>query len=252
MAFLLKRRDILDLQFFKKTLKNKLHEKKLTLSALSLQADLSEDTLRSIIYGKSQDIKLSTLTKIANVLECSLDELIGRSIYSDKEVEIIKRLRRLSSHSLRNIDFLLDFEEKTTVFPSTEHKKVIPCIKPTGNFKNGMFFDSSIKDVLDISNYPDSLKRVADYALTIFSRNFEPVYYPTDTILLSHSRMPVFNDTVLYLDKEGRIYFMQYTETCLQPVNGFGKIIPLAEASDYSVKGVVIKVIKEFNIEQFR
>ncbi len=70
----------MNLQYFRTTLRKMLREKKLTLNALSLQADLSEDTLRSIIYGKSQDIKLSTMIKIADVLNCSLDELAGRSL----------------------------------------------------------------------------------------------------------------------------------------------------------------------------
>lgn len=69
----------MNLDYFRKHIKEELKKNNLTLSKLSKEADLSEDTLRSLIYGKSTDVKLSTLSKIADVLNCSIDSLIGRN-----------------------------------------------------------------------------------------------------------------------------------------------------------------------------
>ena len=98
----------MDLQNFRLRLRKQLQTQKLTLNALSLQADLSEDTLRSIIYGKSQDIKLSTIIKIADVLNCSIDDMIGRTFYSPEINNIANRLNHLSARSINTIMFLLD------------------------------------------------------------------------------------------------------------------------------------------------
>lgn len=242
----------MDLQIFRNNLKTKLKEQKLTLNALSLRADLSEDTLRSLIYGKSQDVKMSTITRIADVFGCSIDNLLGRSIYSIQEEEIIQKLRILSKRSFHSIQALINLEETTTLNPSNAGKDIIPVFLPTGNMKDSHFYDNSTFETLDISEYPRSLKNAADFGIKILSANFEPMYYTNDILLLSQTRVPEYNDIVMYLDHDGKIYIRRYTSSGLNPISKFGKKIPPNEIHDYIATGVVLKVVKEFNIEQYR
>lgn len=242
----------MDLQHFRLTLRKRLRDQKLTLNALSLQADLSEDTLRSIIYGKSQDIKLSTIIKIANVLQCPLDDLAGRNFYPDQVKEITNRLCHLPRRSIQTINFMLQLEENTSLQKSLCGTDIIHILLPTGNMKDGMFYDNSLYEELDISQYPETLKQLADIGIKILSKNFEPVYFPNDILLLSHQHMPEYNDTVLYVDHDGRLYLRKFLETGLEPVNGFGKTISIEEQKDWKALGVVLKVVKEFNIEDLR
>lgn len=242
----------MNLQYFKTTLRKQLRERKLTLNALSVKADLSEDTLRSIIYGKSQDIKLSTLIKIADVFGCSIDDLIGRPIYSKEERSFISRMRRLSARSQHSIQFILDFEEKTTLYKSASGKDIIKVYLPIGNMKDGMFYDSSITEDLDISEYPDALKEDTSFALKIISNHFEPIYYPNDILLFSRKHLPEYGDITLYLDDNQRIYIRRYTEKGLEPINNFGEIIPFDKYNKLRTMGIVLRVVKEFNIEQYR
>ncbi|MCM1157632.1 MAG: helix-turn-helix transcriptional regulator [Bacteroidales bacterium] len=242
----------MDIEYFRTILRQKLQEQKLTLNALSLKADLSEDTLRSIIYGKSQDIKLSTMVKIADVLHCSLDELAGFSPYSEKELDIIHRLHLLPDRCLRTIEFILMLEEETILQHSARGVDKIPIYLPTGNMKDGMFYDSSNIELLDISDYPLPLRRITDWGIKIVSRHYEPVYYPNDILLLSQKRFPEFNDTILYVDYSGKLYLRKYAKTGLEPVNGIGDHIPQSKISEYKALGVVLKVAKEFDIEQYR
>lgn len=242
----------MDLQIFRTTLREMLRERKLTLNSLAVQADLSEDTLRSIIYGKSQDIKLSNIIKIANVLNCSLDNLAGRTFYSLKEENIINRLSRLPERTFNVIEFLLQLEEHSTYKKSTSGKDIIQVLLPTGNMKDGMLYDCTLFEKLDISNYPAAIKNHTDLGVKIVSRNYEPVYFPNDILLLSHKRLPEYNDIVLYVDNDGRIYIRKYTENYLMPINGFGKKISIKERKHYKALGVVMKVVKEFNIENYR
>ncbi len=242
----------MNLQYFRSTLRKMLREKKLTLNALSLQADLSEDTLRSIIYGKSQDIKLSTMIKIADVLTCSLDELAGRSPYSTQEQSILNRIRNLPERSVNVVQFIIELEEHSALDQSQKGTDVIPVFVPVGSLKDGMFYDCSIYEELNISEYPGSLKSITDFGIRIVTRNYEPIYHPNDILLFSHSKLPEYHDIVLYIDNDGKIYIRRYLEYGLESINGFGKNIPIKEIRNYTALGVALKVVKEFDIEQYR
>ena len=242
----------MDLIYFRQNLRDKLQKSKISLSYLSAQADISEDTLRSIIYGKSQDIKLSSILKIAHVLDCSLDSLIGRSVYSIQEENMIKQMHKLSEHSIRTIQVLIDLEEQTTLHNSTIGRETTTVFLPTGNMKDGLFYDNSRFETLDITNYPKELKERIDFGLKITSAHFEPIYFTNDILLFSRHNPPIRNDVVLCINEAGRLFLRKMTPFGLDPINRFGKKIPANEINNYTILGVVLKVAKEFNIEQYR
>lgn len=242
----------MDLQIFRNNLRMKLQEKKLTLNALSMRSDLSEDTLRSIIYGKSQDIKLSTLVKIADVLQCTLDELIDRSTYSPTEQKIIKQIHQLSDRSFRTIEYVVTLEEKYMLMKSSKGLEYIPIFTPVGNLQDGMYYDANIIDNLDITDYPSALKKIIDFGIRIQTENYEPIYHPNDILLFSKKNNPRYHDIVAYVNINGQIYIRKYTELGLIPINGYGEIIPTKNLDQYTPLGVVVKTVTEFDIEQYR
>ena len=61
---------------FKENLAEKLEDT--NISALARKSGLSDETIRSILAGRSEDPLLSTVIKIAQGLEISLDELVFR------------------------------------------------------------------------------------------------------------------------------------------------------------------------------
>ena len=56
----------------------KMNVYNLTIKQLSCASDLSEATIKAILYSRVKDIKLSTAIKLANALNCSLDDLVQR------------------------------------------------------------------------------------------------------------------------------------------------------------------------------
>ncbi len=242
----------MNLQTLRNNLKRLSKEHKMTLNTLSIRADLSEDTLRSLIYSQSKDVKVSTIAKIADVFQCSIDSLLGRSVYSFQEEYIIEQLRQLSSRSQRAILALIDIEAKTTLHSSYAGTDFITVFLPTGNLIDGQFYDTSSFETLDISAYPNSLKASVDFGFKILSENFLPLYEKNDILLLSRRQLPEHNDITMYLDRDGRIFLRRYTPIGLEPLNRTGSIIPPNKISQYSCIGIVIKVVKEFNIEQYR
>jgi DNA-binding Xre family transcriptional regulator len=242
----------MDIQLFRNNLRLGLQEKKMTLNALAVQSDLSEDTLRSVVYGKSKDIKLSTVIKIADVLDCSLDDLVGRSYCSETEREIHKRIHNLSPHSLSAVRDFAKMEEDLTLVHSTAGKITVPVFIPIGNMKDGMYCDSYHMYPLDLTEYPKVLQEDADFGVKLLTEYYAPVYRLNDVLLFSCKRPPEYNDIVLYYDKSGRLYLRKYLETHLEPLNGFGERIPSNRFSEFTAKGVALRVAKEFDIEQYR
>ena len=60
------------------SLRIKMNEYNLTIKQLSYASDFSEETIKAILYSRVKDIKLSTAIKLANALNCSLDDLVQR------------------------------------------------------------------------------------------------------------------------------------------------------------------------------
>ncbi len=242
----------MNLQVLRDNLKKLLKKQKMTLNTLSIKADLSEDTLRSLIYSRAKDVKVSTIVKISDVFQCSIDTLLGRSVYSFQEEYIIEQLRTLSNRSQRAILALIDLEAQSTLHSSYEGKDFITVFLPTGNLIDGQFYDTSSFETLDISAYPNSLKNTVDFGFKILSENFLPLYDKNDILLLSRRQLPEHNDIALFLDREGRIFLRRYTSVGLEPISRSGNLIPPGKIFQYSCIGIVIKVVKEFNIELYR
>ncbi|MDE5864504.1 MAG: helix-turn-helix transcriptional regulator [Lachnospiraceae bacterium] len=242
----------MNLRSLRDNLKIKLKESDLTLNEFSLHADLSEDTLRSLIYGDAKDIKLSTLIKIADAFHCSIDTILSRSVYSRQEDELIQRLQKLSERSIHTVQTLIQLEEISHLTVSNTGRDTIQIFLPTGNMKDGYFYDNTLFEALDITEYPYSLKNAVDFGIKILSTCYEPYYCLNDILLFSQKHPPQYNDIVLYTDSEGHIYIRKYTAAGLMPVNNFGTSISLNEMHNYTAVGVALKVLKEFNIEQFR
>ena len=242
----------MNLHSLRNNLKVKLKQSDLTLNEFSLHADLSEDTLRSLIYGEAKDIKLSTLIKIADAFHCSIDTILSRSVYSNQEEELIRRLRKLSRRSIHTIQTLIQLEEISHLTVSNTGRDTIQIFLPTGNMKDGYFYDNTLFETLDITEYPYSLKNAVDFGIKILSTCYEPYYCLNDILLFSRKHLPQYNDIVLYTDCEGHVYIRRYTVAGLMPINNFGIPISPGEIHNYTAVGVALKVLKEFNIEQYR
>lgn len=64
-------------------LRKKMAEKLITISRLAEISELPVDTVKAILYHRVKDIKLSTAVKLADALNCSLDDLISRTPKTD-------------------------------------------------------------------------------------------------------------------------------------------------------------------------
>lgn len=188
----------MDLSTFRHNLKTKLKQQKLSLNSLAELSDLSEDTLRSVIYGDSRDIKLSTLIKIADVLKSSIDELINRKYYSHEEYKLFSEIHTLSKYSLDVINIMVKLEKHCLLTRSQSGKHIVPLLIPLGNVKDNMYYNGSMYNTLDISEYPRDLRNSINFALKITTNNFSPIYSVNDILLVTTKHRPEYYDIVIY------------------------------------------------------
>ena len=69
---------------FKLKLKDYIDKNKINLSTFENKAGLKRNILYNILSDKSKNPSLENISKIADALDCSIDELFGRENYFKK------------------------------------------------------------------------------------------------------------------------------------------------------------------------
>ena len=64
----------------KQKILNYAHQQRYSIMSLERKAGLKSNAIHHILNGKSKNPSLYTLSKIADVMGCSLDEIVGRKV----------------------------------------------------------------------------------------------------------------------------------------------------------------------------
>ena len=75
-------------------------------------------TIDGLFKKGDENVKLSTLKKLAGIIGCTLDELVyseeelakGSTVFAEEEIQVIKKYRQLDADGKRNMDRQIDFE----------------------------------------------------------------------------------------------------------------------------------------------
>ncbi|MBP9752191.1 MAG: helix-turn-helix transcriptional regulator [Proteobacteria bacterium] len=111
----------------KKNIQEKLDYFQMNSSELERKAGLSSTSVRKILLGNSQNPTLETLKAIADVFDCSLDELVGRRILEE-------------SNSAAD-DFIKKTDLKTELFLDIVHKSCECACQKNQQLKLNDFID---------------------------------------------------------------------------------------------------------------
>ena len=72
-------------------LRNMMKLRKLTISELADESNIPEDTIKSIRSGKTRNPGIQTIIRLADAMQCSIDELIGHKLNSTEEMEFLNK-----------------------------------------------------------------------------------------------------------------------------------------------------------------
>lgn len=180
-------------------------EKGLSKEMLAEKCDLPLETVRNIWYGKTPDPKVSTLLKIANVLEIGVNCLMGQCEHTPEERALLNRFRQCGKHGRSLIMLTAKYEALTAKQDreATDRHK-IPCLIPTQDVYKGVIYDEC--EMIEIWTTVTE----AYTALKMPDNNFVPIFCAGD-IILFENRFPKHGEYgMFYIDK--RAYVRKFLE----------------------------------------
>ena len=122
-------------------LRNMMKLRKLTISELADESNIPEDTIKSIRSGKTRNPGIQTIIRLADAMQCSIDELIGHKLNSTEEMEFLSAWKKLDQHGRKLVQAITDIEVSDRHQISSSNR-LISCIVSSNNLGDGFLYDS--------------------------------------------------------------------------------------------------------------
>lgn len=198
-------------------------------SKLGLSQKEMADKLELSLSAYKRLINLTT-AKIDLFTTYKLFLLTGKLMYefmgiSDASSSLKKKVMELSPMQVAYVDSMVDFEIEFAKHHGDADDFVSVYI-PTGNMEDGMVYDSSNVEKVNIAEYRNKYGNKITCGIKITSNHMHPVYNLGDILLIS--KRPVRDgDTGVFINKEnGCAYIRKFhqTDPCsLEPLNDYGE-----------------------------
>lgn len=194
----------------------------LTQKQMAAKLELSLSAYKRMVDGETSKIDLYTAFR--------LYQLTGKLSYefanaSDPLLDLKRKISGLSPSQVSYIDSMIDFE-KAFGRQHADHEDYVTVYVPTGNMEDGMVYDSSNVEKMNIAAWRRRYGSQISCGIRVTSNHLHPVYLKGDTLLISRRAMRD-GDTGAFINCEnGRAYLRKYyqTDPCrLEPVNGCGE-----------------------------
>ncbi|MCQ2080740.1 MAG: helix-turn-helix transcriptional regulator [Lachnospiraceae bacterium] len=171
---------------FRDNVRMYIDQKEITIAEVAELADVPESTLKSFIYGKSQDCNLSTAVKLSRVFDLSVDEMVGCGTIVPQTCESLQIMRTLPESFTHFVRWAIHYHKDML-----ESNKVIKHAVEIMNAEEAD--DGNLKmtnnfDIIDISGVNQDLFPKIFMGIRIPSNRFAPKYFEGEIILLANDR----------------------------------------------------------------
>lgn len=206
---------------FSTSLERQRIELGLSQSKMANKLDLSLSTYKSLVNGQTQKIDVYTLVKLYELTGKFACEFLD---IDDRKTKIVSKLNHLSDQQLMMIHSVVELERVFRVEHS-DCDDYVTLFIPTGDFQDGMIYDSTHVDKVNVAAYRNKFGNRIHYAIEITSEHLAPVYHDGDILLIA--KEPIRDgDIGLFLNKDdARLYVRKYRKgnpTILEPINDYG------------------------------
>ena len=219
-------------------LREVLGDMEMSFPQLSEKADIPLETVRNLYYGRVKDPKVSTILKLCQALDVSVNYLFGG--ITEREIELVANFRKCGIHGKA---FLMDFAQHEAKMAQAEKKMEkhrVPCIVPVGDVYDGLPF--SCAETVDL--YVSDERAYVAFELT--TNNFSPVYCKGDRVLLER-RFPKSGERALFI-KDRSLYCRTFIEDStgytLKCLNHLGKDFNMKRMDTVECLGTCIGVVR--------
>ena len=231
-------------------LRNMMKLRKLTISELADESNIPEDTIKSIRSGKTRNPGIQTIIRLADAMQCSIDELIGHKLNSTEEMEFLSAWKKLDQHGRKLVQAITDIEVSDRHQISSSNR-LISCIVSSNNLGDGFLYDSFHIQTIEIpsNSFPN-----ADFCIYINTDSLSPIYFKGD-ILAIEKRFPHNGETAIFIHHNIgyiRRYEVQRNQEQLLPLLPACKTLENQQLSDYICVGTVLGIVKFSSKENSR
>ena len=224
---------------------------------LSKHTGIPYTTIDGLFKKGTENIKRSTITKLANYFKVTIDYLANDEI-TDKnynktagftveynEMLHIKKYRELDSVAKGAVESLLDYlyKNKISVQKTRTYNKPtrrIPYYLLPASAGVGEYMESGDRDVIDIPDIP--MYEDVNFAVRVSGDSMEPEYKNGDVVLIVEQPMLDYGDIGLFmLNNEG--YIKKYDRKGLVSLNKQYDPIKISDYDVFKVSGKIKGVL---------
>ena len=180
---------------FRKNLFMYVDEKDITIKEISETADIPFSTLNSFLYGKTNDVKLSTAVKLAKALKISIDELVGAETISDISRESIAICRNLPDNALYLIRWYIRYIDSLNK-KNEPNKRYVSVMELECNHNGNLKITTNYRHI-DITDIGEEYRSKVFFGITMPCEHYMPTYSPYDILLIANDRDAQTNENVL-------------------------------------------------------
>lgn len=177
---------------FRQNLFTYLQDPAITLHLLSEESDVAYATLNSFLYGKSQNVRIDNVVKLAKALNVSVDELVGADTIHELTKESLAMCRNLPKNDLYLVRWFIRY--LTSLNEKTEPNKRFISVMLPKQTNDGNFEVTSDFEKVEITNLPEPLRSKIFMGFHIICDHYMPHYVPGDIILISNDRPQRFSE----------------------------------------------------------
>ena len=197
----------------------------LSQAAMAQKLDMSLASYKRLITCSTEKIDLYTAYK--------LYQLTGKLAYEfldvahNQELDVKRKIIGLSHSQLSFIDGLIEFE-KNFAISHKDHEDYVTVYVPTGNMEDGMIYDTSNVEKINVAAYKAKYGNLIHCGLKITSNHLHPAYNKGDVLLICRQSIRD-GDTGVFINKNtGCAYVRKFYQTSpckLEPISNYGETI---------------------------
>lgn len=222
-------------------LRDLLNVRGISLAEFAEMCDLPLETVKNIYYGKTTDPKVSTLMKMGNVLDMSVNCLMGQCPHPKDEQMLLGYYRMCGEHGKSLIQLTAKYEAVSArVERDSEGTHKIPCLVSNGSINDGIVYDCC--ETTEIT----TAVKDAYVAIKVNTNDLVPVYCKGDIILIKNC-FPQNGEYVMFYKGE-RAYIRKFVEDHvgyrLVSVHNIGEDILLKRMDEVEYIGTCISVVR--------
>lgn len=180
---------------FRKNMLTFIEPKEISIADIAEGAGLSPDTVKTLVYGKASDCKLSTAVALAKAIGISVDELVGCGTISPTMCESIQITRSLPDNFVHFVRWAIRYHERM-LKQKKASKKAINIMYAECS-RNGNLTMNNNFELMDISELDDFMRYKIFMGIRIPCEHYMPVLSEGSVLLLADDRKPLQNEMVV-------------------------------------------------------